>query len=185
MNNGEKFKKLSKIKLTLLLQEKGAIRKEKYTQDEVNRFIRFNIEDIKKFNAKFDSEEKCQKRLIEWLGWDREFRCPRCKSSDTYYLPRRQLYQCKKCAKQTSITSQTIFHKTRTPLLQWFRLIFLLGFSKCKIPVFRIHKQLGGKDCNYKATWKKANKIKKALEESDEYLKLVGIKVGMMLEVED
>ena len=57
-----------------------------------------------KFQEKFQTEEDCQKRLVE-LRWPDGFICPRCKGRDYYDLPKRHLYQCKGCGYQVSITS--------------------------------------------------------------------------------
>lgn len=76
-----------------------------------------------KFQENFQTEEDCQKRLIE-LRWSDGFVCPHCEGRDYHELPKRHLYQCKGCGYQASITAGTVMHGTRTSLVKWFRAIF-------------------------------------------------------------
>ncbi|MDR4497676.1 MAG: transposase [Candidatus Scalindua sp.] len=43
------------------------------------------------------------------------FVCPKCGNNEYYFIKSRHNYQCKQCSYQLSVTSRTIFHKTRTP----------------------------------------------------------------------
>ena len=69
------------------------------------------------FQKKFGTEKACQKHLFR-LRWPEGFRCPRCQHGEAYFQRSRNLYHCKACGYQASLTAGTVFHKTRTPLHQ-------------------------------------------------------------------
>ena len=52
-------------------------------------------------------------RKIRWADTDGEPYCPECGCCDAYDLKTRQVYKCKGCHKQYSITSGTIFHSRK------------------------------------------------------------------------
>lgn len=56
-----------------------------------------------------DDEARTAFRCIRWSDTDGEPVCPKCGCLDHYDLATRQVYKCKGCAKQFSITSGTIF----------------------------------------------------------------------------
>lgn len=61
------------------------------------------------------SDEKAREafRNIRWADTDGDPVCPECGCLDHYNLKTRQVYKCKGCAKQYSITSGTIFHSRK------------------------------------------------------------------------
>src|SRR3546814_7060331 len=52
--------------------------------------------------------------------WPDGFRCRHCGVAEAFELPRRGLWQCKGCGRQTSVTAGTVLHRTRLPLTVWF-----------------------------------------------------------------
>ncbi|MDB5659825.1 MAG: putative transposase [Cypionkella sp.] len=56
-----------------------------------------------------DEEARASFRKIRWTETNGEPVCPECGSCEAYDLKTRQVYKCKDCAKQYSITSGTIF----------------------------------------------------------------------------
>jgi len=66
-------------------------------------------------------------------------------------LVRKNLYLCKACRYQASLTAGTILHKTKTPLWKWFWLIYHLGTSKTGVSLAEMQRELEIKD--YKTIW--------------------------------
>lgn len=60
-----------------------------------------------------DTEARTAFRKIRWSDTDGEPVCPVCGCCDSYDLATRQVYKCKGCGKQFSITSGTIFHSRK------------------------------------------------------------------------
>ena len=63
----------------------------------------------------FSSEEACLSYL-ERLRWPHGFACPDCASMTAPYRASRTRLMCRDCGRQSTVTSGTIFDKTRTPL---------------------------------------------------------------------
>jgi hypothetical protein len=78
-----------------------------------------------------------------------------------------------KCGKRISVTAGTIFHKTKTPLLKWFWLIFRMATSKTGGSIAEMQTELG--ITNYKTIWMMAHKIRKAMADRDAQYKLAGL----------
>lgn len=63
-----------------------------------------------------DDEARSAFKAGRWASTDGEPVCPQCGCMDHYDLATRQVYKCKGCAKQYSITSGTIFHGRKLQL---------------------------------------------------------------------
>jgi len=155
---------------------------EEDNEEEKKNSELFNIllehkEDLRKFKREFGSEDACRKRLKEWR-WPNGFTCDRCGSKKEPYRNknRKNIYQCRDCGYQASLTVGTIFNKTRLPLSRWFLMIYLLGIADKKIRLSYFQRLWSTN--NYKAVWFMADKIKTALAESDEYLRLVDFRMA-------
>jgi len=124
------------------------------------------------FQKMFSTEQKCKKYLYK-KRWKNGFKCPRCRHKKYYYLPKRQLFQCKKCGYQTSLTANTVFHRTRTSLMKWFWAIYLLTNNKNGISALQLQKQLLIK--SYQTAWTMLHKIRNAMSKKNEKYKLSGL----------
>ncbi len=87
--------------------------------------------------------------------------CPNCGHMKFYLHEKRHLLQCKKCGYQASITSRTIFHRTRVPLLKWFRLIYLVLRNVKTGRLYILRETLGIR--NHKTFWAMRKKIDKII----------------------
>ncbi len=63
-----------------------------------------------------DEEARTAFRNIRWADTDGTPYCPECGCVDHYDLKTRQVYKCKGCSKQYSITSGTIFASRKMPV---------------------------------------------------------------------
>ena len=124
------------------------------------------------FQRKFSTEKACQEHLFR-LRWPQGYKCPRCQHDQAYFHRTRQLYQCKACGYQASLTAGTIFHKTRTPITKWFWMIFLMGRQKSGVSMLSLQRMLEIK--SYKTVWVMGHKIRKAMADRDAYYKLAGL----------
>lgn len=125
-----------------------------------------------KFQKEFGSESDCW----EWLfrtRWPEGFRCPRCGHSEYTLMGERHLWLCRACRYQASAIAGTIFHKTRTPLLRWFWLIYRMATSKTGVSIAEMQRELEIRD--YRTMWVMAHKIRKAMADRDAHYKLAGL----------
>ena len=68
------------------------------------------------FTEAFPTEEACRSYLFS-RRWPNGFACPRCGGVECYHVSTRDLYECRYCRYQASLTAGTIMEKTQTPLL--------------------------------------------------------------------
>jgi len=122
------------------------------------------------FKNRFGSERACQNAL-EKMRWPEGFKCPKCQHIKATRIKTRRLLQCSKCHFQVSLTSGTIFHKTRTPLQKWFWAIYLASQDKGGVSAMRLSKQL---ELGYKTAWAMLHKIRKAMAQRDNGYTLSG-----------
>lgn len=126
------------------------------------------------FQDKFPDEQSCQEYLLQ-MRWPDGCSCPKkCNSK----MDKKQstvgviVFQCRKCKAHLSITTGTIFHKSRIPLRKWFWAIFLMATSKKGISMLYLQKQLGIK--SYRAAWLMGHKIRYAMLSRDALYTLNG-----------
>ena len=122
------------------------------------------------FKKRFGTERACQNAL-EKMRWPDGFECPKCKHAQASRIKTRRLLQCSKCHHQVSLTSGTIFHKTRTPLQKWFWAVYLVSQDKGGVSAMRLSKQL---ELGYKTAWAMLHKIRKAMAQRDSEYTLSG-----------
>ena len=116
------------------------------------------------FFKQFQNNEACEKHLFK-IRWPDGFHCPQCKTNEYYFLKTRKLFQCKSCKLQVSLTSGTIFHKTRIPLQNWFLMIYFMATSKSGISILSLKNRIGMK--SYHTTWHTSHKIRSAMGQRD------------------
>ncbi len=123
------------------------------------------------FQKEFSTEEDCRNWLFK-SRWPKGFACPKCDHGKSAFLSRNK-YECLRCHYQVSATAGTILHKTKTPLLKWFWLIFRMATSKTGVSIAEMRRELDIKD--YKTIWVMAHKIRKAMADRDARYKLAGL----------
>ena len=123
----------------------------------------------------FDKEgSKLRLRCLAYLRelrWEHGFVCPNCGHDDGYQLQSRPLIQCPLCRHQTSITSGTLFHKTRIPLRIWFYIIYAMSLDKGGASSTRLATELG---MHQTTVWFMQHKIRHAMGRRDEPIQLAG-----------
>ena len=123
------------------------------------------------FQARFSSERKCHDYLAR-IRFPGGFVCPHCGSSDAGILRERGLWQCRGCRSQLSVTAGTMFHRTRTPLCQWFWAVFLTARDKRGHSALQLSRELS---IPYPRAWLMMHKIRAAMVHRDSLYRLAGI----------
>lgn len=79
------------------------------------------------FKKKFGEEKACRDWLAEkrW-GNPKNAKCPYCNHEGAYVHKTYMRYTCKKCIKQFTVKSGTIFENSKLPLTKWFLAIYFL-----------------------------------------------------------
>ena len=123
------------------------------------------------FQKQFSSEKKCYRYLFK-TRWPNGFICPKCGCMEYSYIKTRSLYQCKSCRYQCSLTAGTIFHKTRTPLVKLFWMVFFIAHDKNGHSALDLTRKL---NISYKVAWSMCHKIREAMIEHDRKYQLAGL----------
>jgi transposase-like protein len=116
------------------------------------------------FQKNFQTEEQCFEHLKK-IKWENGFRCPRCNHTEAYFITERKVFQCKHCRFQTSLTANTMFHRTHLPLRKWFWAIYLMGSDKRGYSATLLERFL---EVDFKTAWLMIHKIRAACQNRNE-----------------
>lgn len=105
------------------------------------------------FQERFPDEDSCELYLIE-LRWPAGYVCEKCGSKEAWYMSARRSFECRYCHHQRSITTDTMFHASHTPLQEWFLAIYLVTESKKGISALELAHHLGMQDSRRAARMK-------------------------------
>ena len=128
--------------------------------------------------AWFPDNSSCLEYLAS-LRWPDGFVCPACSSRD-FWRTGAGLWMCQHCARRTSVTAGTIFHRTRTPLSTWFAAIWFVTSQKNGVSAQGLQRVLGFK--SYETAWAWLHKLRRAMVRPDRD-RLGG--PGMVVEVDE
>ena len=91
-----------------------------------------NLIDIERH---YPTQHSCIRLLYE-LAWNNSKPvCPKCNISFVFQIRNdvfddKHQYKCGKCEKAYTVTTNTMFHYTKTPLVKWFTAIHIIKTSK-------------------------------------------------------
>ena len=127
---------------------------------------------LKEFISKFGTKVKCEEWL-ENLRWPNGFQCPKCGSYQycIVWHGSAKTFQCDHCRSQTTLTSGTVFHKSKIALTTWFQAMFLMTQSKNSIAALELMRVLG---ICYRSAWRLKHKLIQAMTEREERRLLSG-----------
>lgn len=122
---------------------------------------------IKDFEAEFPNDDAC----LEWiknLRWPNGIECPECEKVTKHHrVTGRSCYACDYCGHQVFPTAGTIFHKSSTPLRDWFRAIYQMATTRCGISAKQIQRETG---VTYKTAWRMFKQIRTLLNEDTGFM---------------
>jgi len=120
-----------------------------------------NLIDI---NTLFSTEDKCRELLVR-LRWPEGPRCLRCHMPVVELETEKQLFYCKDCDYQFSVTAGTVFNDSHLPLVKWFAATLLLCEAKKGMSACQIQRTLG--IGGYKTAWYLCHRIRHAMSQTD------------------
>ena len=119
-----------------------------------------NLVDI---NSLFPTEEKCRALLVR-LRFPEGPHCLRCKMPVVELETEKQLFYCKDCDYQFSVTSGTVFNDSHLPLTKWFLTTHLLCEAKKGMSACQVQRTVG---MSYKTAWYLCHRIRHAMAQTD------------------
>lgn len=122
------------------------------------------------FSKHYPDEASCKaefKRYREKEG----VICKKCKCVDHYWwLPSKELYECKTCGFRMSLKSGTVMENSKLPYQHWFIAFHLMTSTKKTISALELQRQIGHKF--YEPIWAMMHKIRLVMGKRDELYKL-------------
>lgn len=123
------------------------------------------------FHRHFPDEAACEghlKRLREQRG----VVCDKCGCTHHYWKAYRNQWECSHCGHRTSLTSGTVMHGTKLPLLYWFIATHLLTSTKKTFSAAELQRQLGHN--RYQPIWELLHKLRSVMGQRDAEYTLSG-----------
>jgi transposase-like protein len=114
-------------------------------------------------NKMFPTDDKCRELLVR-LRWPEGPMCLRCKGPAIELETDKQLFYCKGCEYQFTVTAGTVFNDSHLPLVKWFVATLLLCEAKKGISACQIQRTLG--IGSYRTAWYLCHRIRSAMVES-------------------
>jgi transposase-like protein len=111
----------------------------------------------------FDTDEKCREILVR-LRWPNGVECLRCNMPVVELATAKQLFYCKACDYQFTVTASTIFNDSHLPLQKWCLAVLLLCEARKGMSANQIKRTLG---VSYKTAWYLCHRIRAAMKEVD------------------
>ncbi len=111
----------------------------------------------------FAEEGSCLDYLAA-LRWPGGFVCPGCAGTRSWRTGA-GAWMCSSCARKTTVTAGTIFHRTRTPLTTWFAAIWLVTSQKSGVSALELQRVLGFG--SYETAWAWLHKLRRAMVRPD------------------
>ncbi|MEM8724047.1 MAG: IS1595 family transposase [Pseudomonadota bacterium] len=135
---------------------------------------------LRQFQDRFPSEEACLEHLME-TRYGIVHKCEKCGREGKFHpVTKRRSYACQNCGHQVFPTADTPFHRTRTPLRDWFYVIFLFCASRNGVAAKEVERQIG---VTYKTAWRMCHEIRKYMAALDSDDPLGGF--GTTVEVDE
>lgn len=111
----------------------------------------------------FDTDLKCREVLCR-LRWPNGPECPRCHDKVVELATEKQLFYCKDCDYQFSVSAGTIFNDSHLPLKTWFTATLLLVEARKGFSANQMKRTIG---VSYKTAWYLCHRIRAAMKEAD------------------
>jgi transposase-like protein len=116
-------------------------------------------------NRLFDSDDKCRELLMR-LRWPDGPKCLRCHGDVIELATEKQLFYCKECDYQFTVTAGTIFNDSHLPLTIWFTATLLLCEAKKGMSALQVKRTIWGQHKgSYKTAWYLCHRIRAAMKE--------------------
>ncbi len=117
------------------------------------------------FQDRYRDEQACIEALAA-LRWPDGFVCTDCGGRRGYHIRARpRVWECADCSRQHSVTADTVFHRSRTPLRKWFLAAHLLAGDNGVSTMF-LAREL---ELRYATALQIGHKLRQVLHENPEF----------------
>lgn len=135
---------------------------------------------LRQFQDRFPTEDSCLDHLMR-TRYGARHDCQGCDREASYYrVKARRSYACEHCGYQVYPTAGTPFDRTRTPLCDWFFVMFQFCASRNGVAAKEVERQLG---VTYKTAWRMCHMIREYMGAVDGNSPLGG--AGEIVEIDE
>src|SRR5207244_4469409 len=125
-------------------------------------FLRGSVMTLSDINEMFATDDKCRE-LLKRLRWPQGVKCTRCGDEAVKLATGKELFYCRKCDYQFSVTAGTIFNDSHLPLTKWFIATLLICEARKGFSANQMKRTLG---VSYKTAWYLCHRIRAAMVEA-------------------
>jgi transposase-like protein len=119
---------------------------------------------LKQFQKRFPNDDVCLEHLMR-VRYGKRLVCSNCQAEGTFYrVKARRCFECEHCGYQVYPTAGTPFENTRTPLTDWFFVMFLFTSSRNGVAAKEVERQIG---VTYKTAWRMCRLIREHMGKVD------------------
>lgn len=116
------------------------------------------------FIERYSDNSACLQEIAQ-RRYPKGITCRKCKVITKHYrIKSRPVYCCKFCRAQTSPLANTIFHRTRISLADWFLAIYFITNTRSGFAALELQRYIG---VNYHTAWRMLHKIREAMATED------------------
>lgn len=119
---------------------------------------------IFEFTQKFATDEDCYKYLEE-LKWKDGYSCTKCRHTHYVKGKKESNRRCQNCQFDESVTSGTLFHKIKFPLLKAFHICYRVCLKKKGMSSSELSRELA---LRQKTCWLFKRKVQEAMKSSEQ-----------------
>lgn len=121
----------------------------------------------KQFQAEYPDHGACLDRIMLVQYGGTEIHCPGCGALSKFTrIAKRRAYACQWCGHHIYPCANTIFHKSSTPLTNWFFAMYLMTSTRHGVTAKELERQIG---CTYKTAWRMAHELRKLMAAADDH----------------
>lgn len=121
---------------------------------------------FKEFQAEYPDDGACLDRIMVSTYGGTQFVCPACGTDSKFHrISKRRAYACQNCGHHIYPCANTIFAKSRTPLMNWFFAMYLMTSTRHGVAAKELERQIG---CTYKTAWRMAHELRKLMAAADD-----------------
>lgn len=111
------------------------------------------------FEHWFRTEESCR-TYLQRLRWPEGFICPKCEGREAWHDEHGE-FRCQGCDARISLTTGTVFHRSKIPLRLWYRAIWWMTNQKSGVNAMGLQRLLGLG--SYQTAWTMLHKLRRAM----------------------
>lgn len=127
---------------------------------------------FRQFKEDFPTDEACLDKILDMRFGGHEFDCPGCGVESKFYrIKKRRAYACQNCGHHVYPCAGTPFERSRTPLSEWFFVMYLLTSTRHGVAAKEVERQVG---CTYKTAWRMCHELRKLMAQADNHDPLSG-----------